>query len=220
MRHFLKELGELQQKLLEMGGLVESSIRESVLTLVEHRAQHAATVWSNEARINRLEIEIDELAVRLLALQQPIAGDLRFITAAIKINTDLERMGDLAVNIAQRAVLLIENPVQKAFVEIPRMAMLSQQMVGKALDAFVRRDPDLAREVLLSDDEVDSLRSGIHRELIGFMKKDSTVIAEGVDLILISRHLERIADHATNIAEDTLFLVKGVDVRHHAETNA
>lgn len=206
--------------MLEMGGLVESSIRESVLTLVEHRAQHAAVVWSNEARINRLEIEIDELAVRLLALQQPIAGDLRFITAAIKINTDLERMGDLAVNIAQRAVLLIENPVQKAFVEIPRMAMLSQQMVGKALDAFVRRDPDLAREVLLSDDEVDTLRSCIYHELIEFMKKDSTAIAEGVDLILISRHLERIADHATNIAEDTLFLVKGVDVRHHAETNA
>ena len=206
--------------MLEMGGLVESSIRESVLTLVEHRAQHAAVVWSNEARINRLEIEIDELAVRLLALQQPIAGDLRFITAAIKINTDLERMGDLAVNIAQRAVLLIENPVQKAFVEIPRMAMLSQQMVGKALDAFVRRDPDLAREVLLSDDEVDTLRSWIYHELIEFMKKDSTAIAEGVDLILISRHLERIADHATNIAEDTLFLVKGVDVRHHAETNA
>lgn len=220
MRHFLEELEELQQRLLEMGGLVESSIRESVLTLVERRAQRADTVWRNETRINRLEIEIDELAVRLLALQQPIAGDLRFITAAIKINTDLERMGDLAVNIAQRAVVLIEKPMPKAFIEIPRMAMLAQQMVGKALDAFVRRDPGLAREVLLSDDEVDALRSYIYRDLIQFMQQYPSSIAEGVDLILISRHLERIADHATNIAEDTLFLVKGVDVRHHAETSA
>lgn len=217
MRHFLQELEGLQQKLLEMGGVVESSIRESVLTLVERRAQRVDTVWSNERRINRLEIEIDELALRLLALQQPIAGDLRFITAAIKINTDLERMGDLAVNIAQRAVALIDKRMSKELVEIPRMAMLTQQMVGKALDAFVRRDPELARQVLLSDDEVDTLRSSTYRELIGFMQQHSTAIAEGVDLILISRHLERIADHATNIAEDTLFLVKGIDVRHHAE---
>lgn len=219
MRHFLHELEALQQRLLEMGGLVESSIRESVLTLVERRAQRADTVWSNERRINRLEIDIDELAVRLLALQQPIAGDLRFITAAIKINTDLERMGDLAVNIAQRAVLLIEKPVPKPFIEIPRMAILTQQMVGKALDAFVRRDPDLAREVLLSDDEVDSLRSSIYRELIQAMQQDPSSIPQGVDLILISRHLERVADHATNIAEDALFLVKGVDVRHHADSS-
>ncbi len=219
MRHFLHELEGLQQKLLEMGGLVESSIRESALTLVERRAQRADSVWRNENRINRLEIEIDELAVRLLALQQPIAGDLRFITAGIKINTDLERMGDLAVNIAQRAVEVIKKPVPKPFIEIPRMAMLAQHMVGKALDAFVQRDSDLAREVLLSDDEVDTLRSSIYVELIEYMQQHSAAIAEGVDLILISRHLERIADHATNIAEDTLFLVKGVDVRHHAEAN-
>lgn len=218
MRHFLEELEELQQKLLEMGGLVESSIHESVLALVERRARRAEMVWSNETRINRMEIEIDELAIRLLALQQPIAGDLRFITAAIKINTDLERMGDLAVNIAQRASALIQKPAVKTFVDIPRMAMLAQEMVRKCLDAFVRRDPNLAREVLLSDDEVDRLRTSVHCELIEFMQEDPTIIAEGVDLILISRHLERIADHSTNIAEDTLFLVKGVDVRHHAET--
>lgn len=220
MRHFLEELEELQKKLLEMGGLVESSVHESVLALQERRAQHAEIVWSNEKRINRLEIEIDNLATRLFALQQPIAGDLRFITAAIKINTDLERMGDLAVNVAQRAAALIEKPAVRTFVDIPQMAMLTQKMVRKCLDAFVRRDPDLAREVLLSDDEVDRLRTSVHRELIEFMREDSTVIAEAVDLILISRHLERIADHATNIAEDTLFLVKGVDVRHHAETDA
>jgi phosphate transport system protein len=219
MRHFLQELDELQQKLLEMAGLVESSIHESVLALSEHRARRAETVWSNETRINRLEIDIDELAIRLLALQQPIAGDLRFITAAIKINTDLERMGDLAVNIAQRALALIERPAVRTFVDIPRMAMLTEEMVRKCLDAFVRRDPDLAREVLLSDDEVDRLRTSIYRELIEFMQEDAMIIAAGVDLILISRHLERIADHATNIAEDTLFLVKGVDVRHHAESS-
>ncbi|MGH9437176.1 MAG: phosphate signaling complex protein PhoU [Terriglobia bacterium] len=217
MRHFLQELDDLQNRLLEMGGLVESSIHESVLALTERRVRRTDSVWSNEARINRLEIEIDELAVRLLALQQPIAGDLRFITAAIKINTDLERMGDLAVNIAQRASALIEKPAAKAPADIRRMAMLTQEMVRKSLDAFVRRDPDLAREVLLSDDEVDRLRTSMYRESIEFMKQDPTTIAEGVDLILISRHLERIADHATNIAEDTLFLVKGVDVRHHAE---
>lgn len=220
MRHFLQELEELQKKLLEMGALVESSVHESVLALQQRRAQHAEIVWGNEKRINRLEIEIDNLATRLFALQQPIAGDLRFVTAAIKINTDLERMGDLAVNVAQRAAALIEKPAVRTFVDIPRMAMLTEEMVRKCLDAFVRRDPDLAREVLLSDDEVDRLRTSVHRELIEFMREDPTVIAEAVDLILISRHLERIADHATNIAEDTLFLVKGVDVRHHAETDA
>jgi phosphate transport system protein len=217
MRHFIHELDELQNRLLEMGGLVESSIHESVLALIERRVRRTDTVWSNEIRINRLEIEIDELATRLLALQQPIAGDLRFITAAIKINTDLERMGDLAVNIAQRALTLIEEPAANAPVDIHKMAVLAQQMVRKCLDAFVRRDPDLAREVLLSDDEVDALRTSIYRGSIEFMKQDPAMIAEGVDLILISRHLERIADHATNIAENTLFLVKGIDVRHQAE---
>jgi phosphate transport system protein len=166
MRHFLQELEELQQKLLEMSGLVESSIHESMLALTQRRARRVETVWTNETRINRLEIAIDELATRLLALQQPIAGDLRFITAAIKINTDLERMGDLAVNIAQRALVLIEKPNMKGFGDIPKMAALAQEMVRKCLDAFVRRDPDLAREVLLSDDEVDMLRTAVEEEVI------------------------------------------------------
>jgi phosphate transport system protein len=218
MRHFLQELDELQNRLLEMGGLVESSIHESVLALTERRARRAESVWGNEARINRLEIEIDELAIGLLALQQPIAGDLRFIAAAIKINTDLERMGDLAVNIAQRTVALIERPAARISGDIHRMAVFTEEMVRKCLDAFVRRDQTLAQEVLLSDDRVDKLRTSIYRDSIEFMSQDPGAIAEGVDLILISRHLERIADHATNIAEDTLYLVKGVDVRHHAET--
>lgn len=220
MRHFLQELEELQHKLLEMSGLVESSIHESVLALTERRARRVETVWANETRINRLEIAVDELATRLLALQQPIAGDLRFITAAIKINTDLERMGDLAVNIAQRALVLIEKPEPNTFADIAKIAALAQEMVRKCLDAFVRRDPDLAREVLLSDDEVDRLRTAVQDELIEYMQKEPAAVPDGVGLILISRHLERIADHATNIAEDALFLVKGVDVRHRAEMNA
>ena len=217
MRHFLQELEELQQKLLEMGGLVESSIHESVLTLVERNTSHAGVVWDNEARINRFEIEIDDRATALLALQQPMARDLRFITAVIKINTDLERMGDLAVNITQRSLELIKVPEVKPLVDTPAMAKLVEAMVRKSLDAFVQRDADLARTVLLSDDEVDRLRTSIYRDLIELMQHDPTIIAQGVDLILISRHLERIADHATNIAEDTLFSVKGIDVRHHSE---
>lgn len=220
MRHFVQELDDLQQRLLEMGGLVESSIHESVLTLVDRNASHAEEVWRNEARINRCEIEIDDLAIRLLALQQPMASDLRLITAAIKINTDLERMGDLAVNIVQRSVELIKFPEVKPLIDIPAMAKLAEGMVRKSLDAFVRRDAELARTVLLSDDNVDRLRTSVYRELIALMQQDPTIIPQGVDLILISRHLERIADHATNVAEDTLFLIKGIDVRHHAEEEA
>ena len=220
MRHFVQELDVLQQKLLEMGGLVESSVHESVLTLVDRNGSHADVVWLNEARINRCEIEIDDLAIRLLALQQPMAGDLRLITAAIKINTDLERMGDLAVNIVQRSVDLIKSPEVKPLIDIPAMARLAEGMVRQSLDAFVRRDAQLARTVLLSDDNVDRLRTSVYRDLIELMQQDPSIIPRGVDLILISRHLERIADHATNIAEDTLFLIKGIDVRHHAEEQA
>ena len=220
MRHFLQELEELQQRLLAMGGLVESSIHESVLTLVERNASHAEVVWRNEARINHFEIEIDDRATALLALQQPMARDLRFITAVIKINTDLERMGDLAVNIVQRSVELIKFPEVKPLIDIPAMAKLAEAMVRKSLDAFVQRDAGLARTVLLSDDDVDRLRTSVYRDLIELMQHDPAIIPQGVDLILISRHLERIADHATNIAEDTLFSVKGIDVRHHSEAEA
>jgi phosphate transport system protein len=176
-------------------------------------------VLGNEDRINHLEIEIDELAVRLLALQQPMARDLRFLTAAIKINTDLERMGDLAVNIVERAMALIQRPAVKPSIDMPQMARTVESMVRKSLDAFVRREPELARSVLLADDTVDQLRDTIITELVSFMQDNPAKIPQGLDLILVARHLERIADHATNIAEDTLFLVKGVDVRHHLEPN-
>lgn len=219
MRHFVEELEELQNRLLEMGALVESAIHESVVALAERTEEPAQHVLRNEDRINHLEVEIDELAVRLLALQQPMAKDLRFITAAIKINTDLERMGDLAVNIVERSIALMHRPSVKPIIDIPQMAYTVESMVRKSLDAFVKREPELARSVLLSDDTVDRLKDSIHNELVAFMQQDTSVIPQAIDLILVARHLERIADHATNIAEDTLFLVKGVDVRHHLEPN-
>jgi phosphate transport system protein len=219
VRHFIEELEDLQGRLLEMGTLVESAIHNSVRALMERSEALAQQVLGNEDRINHLEIEIDELAVRLLALQQPMAKDLRFLTAAIKINTDLERMGDLAVNIVERAIALTNRPPVKPLIDIPQMARTAESMVRKSLDAFVKREPELARSVLLSDDTVDRLRDSIHSELISFMQEEPESIPQALDLILVSRHLERIADHATNIAEDTLFLVKGVDVRHHLEPN-
>jgi phosphate transport system protein len=220
VRHFIEELDHLQSRLLEMGSLVESAIHTSVLALVERTEDLGKQVLRNEDRINRLEIEIDDLAVMLLALQQPMAKDLRLLTAAIKINTDLERMGDLAVNIVERSLGLMHRPPVKPLIDIPQMAQTVESMVRKSLDAFVRREPELARSVLLTDDTVDGLRDSIHNELISFMQKDPSVIPQAIDLILVARHLERIADHATNIAEDTLFVIKGIDVRHHMETNS
>jgi phosphate transport system protein len=219
LRHFVEELETLQGRLLEMGSLVESGVHQSVLALVENSEELAQQVLHNEDRINRFEVEIDEMAVRLLALQQPMARDLRLITAAIKINTDLERMGDLAVNIVERSIALMHRPRVKPLIDIPQMARTVESMVRKSLDAFVKREPELARSVLLSDDVVDRLRDSIHNELVAFMQHDPSIIPQAIDLILVARHLERIADHATNIAEDTLFLVKGIDVRHHLEPN-
>lgn len=217
MRHFVEELEDLQKQLLEMAGMVELAIHESVLSLTERDTERAQRVLANEALINQKEIRIDALATRLLALQQPMARDLRFLTAAIKINNDLERMGDLAVNIVERALSLISQPPVKPLIDIPQMARLAESMVHRSLDAFVKRDAGLARGVLISDDAVDDLRDAITDELVGFMQRDSSTVSRALDLILVSRNLERVADHATNIAEDVLFFVEGVDVRHHAE---
>ncbi|HUP05255.1 MAG TPA: phosphate signaling complex protein PhoU [Bryobacteraceae bacterium] len=217
MRHFLEELEDLQKRLLEMGGVVEFSIRRSVVALVDRDEAAAQDVLRSEARINQMEVEIDDFAVRLLALHQPMARDLRFLTAAIKINSDLERMGDLAVNIVERALSLIRQPAVKPLIDIPQMAKLVDSMVRNCLDAFVKRDGQLARGVLLSDDAVDDLRDAIYEELVGFMRRDPSTISRALDLIFVARNLERIADHATNIAEDVLFLAQGIDVRHHAE---
>jgi phosphate transport system protein len=220
LRHFEQELEKLKAKLLEMSALVESAVYWSVQGVVEKNENLADQVLKNEGRINQLEIEIDDMAISLLALQQPVAADLRLITVAIKINNDLERMGDLAVNIAQRAIALMDEPVVQPMIDIPHIAALVQGMVRKALDAFVARDAELAHSVLASDDAVDNLRTAFFHELISFMQREPTHIPQALNLLSIVRNLERIADHSTNIAEDVLFYVKGVDVRHHAETAA
>lgn len=217
MKYFRDELEELQGRLLEMGGLVETAIHRSIRSLVDRDEQQAQEVFQNEARINRMEMAIDELATRLMALYQPMAGDLRFLTAIIKINSDLERMGDLAINIVERAIAAIAEPPVKPMIDLPQMASMVESMVRRSLDAFVKRDAGLARAVLLSDDAVDELRDRIIEELIGFMERDNRTVRRALDLVVITRNLERVADHATNIAEDVIFLVQGVDVRHHAE---
>ena len=217
MKHFAEELEELKNRLLEMGGLVESAVYRSVAAVVEKDSDQAQQVLKNEARINQMEIENDELTTRLLATQQPMAVDLRFLTAALKINSDLERMGDLAVTIVERALALMREPLSRPAIDIPRMAKLTESMIRKSLDAFVRGDSEMARSVLLSDDAVDNLRDSIYDELIDYMQAAPENVRPGVNLMFVARNLERLADHATNIAEDVLFLVQGVDVRHHAE---
>lgn len=217
MRHFEQELERLKAKLLEMSALVESAVYRSVQGVVEKNEDLAQQVLRNEARINQLEIEIDDLAISILALQAPMAADLRLVTAAIKINNDLERMGDLSVNIAQSALALTREPVIRPLIDIPHIAGLAQSMVRKALDAFVHRDAELARSVLASDDAVDNMRTASYHELISFMENNPQQIPQALYLLSVVRNLERIADHSTNIAEDVLFLVKGIDVRHHNE---
>ena len=217
MRHFDQELEQLKVMLLEMASLVEAAICNSVNSVVQKDRILAEEVLAKEAGINRMEVEIDDLAIKLLALQQPMAVDLRLIAAALKINTDLERMGDLAVNIAERAIELVQEPVIKPMVDIPHIAALVQSMVQKALDSFVNKDPELAKSVLASDDAVDNLRTASFHALISFMERTKKNIPQAVSLLSVIRNLERIADHATNIAEDVIFYVKGIDVRHHAE---
>ena len=215
MRPFVLELDELQNKILEMGGLVETSIHNSIRSIVERDDSLMVNIWESEERINQLDIEIDEFATRLLALHQPVARDLRFLTAAIKINSDLERMGDLAVNIAQRSISLLARPQLKPLIDVPHMSKTVESMVRKSLDAFVQRDEALARSVLLSDDEVDELKDSVYRELLGMLESGTAPPGTAFDLIFIAHNLERVADHATNIAEDVLFLIRGIDVRHH-----
>ena len=217
MRHFTVELEELNQKLLQMGGLVESAIHRSVRALLEQDRELAEEVIRDEPKINKMEMEIDGLVTRLLALRQPVARDLRLLTAALKINNDLERIGDLANHIAERSISLMHHPLVKPMTDIPKMASLVQSMLLKCLDAYVTGDADLAHTVLLSDAEVDTLRDAVYSELLEIMQRDPSLVTTAIDLIFVARNLERIGDHATNIAEDVVFLVKGIDVRHHAQ---
>lgn len=215
MRHFTVELEELNHRLLEMAGLVESAIRRSVCALVDQNREMAEQVIRDEPRIDKMEMEIDGMATRLLALRQPVARDLRFLTSALKINTDLERIGDLAQSIAVRALSLMHHPLVRPMLDIPKMASLVQSMLLKCLEAFVNEDEVLARSVLAADDEVDKLRDAVYAELLEIMQRDPSVVPAAVDLIFVARNLERIGDHATNVAEDVVFLINGVDVRHN-----
>ena len=216
VRHFEEELGTLQTRLLEMGGLAEERVRASVQGLVARDLSATERVMRGDEPINHLHVEIDERCFRLLALYQPMATDLRSIVAAVKINSDLERVGDLAVNIAEAARRYAMHPPVKQLIDIPRMGDLAQSMLHDALDSYVNRDTSLARAVLRSDDELDGLKTQVFRELLTYMLQDPATIEPALDLILVSRHLERIGDHATNVAEDVIFMVSAQDVRHHA----
>ena len=217
VRHFQEELEQLQTRLLEMGGLAEEEVRVAIKGLVERDQTAIDRVIAGDEPINAMHIEVDSRCFTLLALFQPMAADLRAIVAAVKINTDLERVGDLAVNIAEAAQRYIQKPPVKKLIDIPRMAGIAQTMLRDSLDAFVRRDTELAQHVLDEDDKLDDLKTQIFRELLTYMLQDPSTIEPALDLILISRHLERIGDHATNIAEDVIFIVSARDVRHHAD---
>jgi phosphate transport system protein len=213
--HFQEQLEVLKERLLVMGGLAEDRVRAVVEALVERNPDLVDEVQGGDEPINRMHIEIDNRCFKLLALHQPMAADLRAIVAGVKINTDLERVGDLAVNIAEAVRRYLLHPPVKQLIDIPLMAEIAQRMLRDALDSFVRRDVDLAQAVLNEDDKLDALKTQVFRELLTYMLQDPGTIEPGLDLILISRHLERIGDHATNIAEDVIFMVSARDVRHH-----
>jgi phosphate transport system protein len=213
--HFREELESLQRRLLEMGGLAEERVRAAVQGLVTRDPALFEKVLLGDEPVNQLHIEVDRRCFRLLALHQPMATDLRAIVAAVKINTDLERVGDLAVNIAEAGTRYIAHPPVKKLIDIPQMGDIAQAMLRDALDAFVKRDTRLAHQVLNEDDRLDSLKTQVFRDLLTYMLKDQSTVEPSLDLILVSRHLERIGDHATNIAEDVIFMVSALDVRHH-----
>ena len=214
-RHFQEDLDALKERLLAMGGLAEERVREAVHGVKDRDNAALDAVLAGDEPINELHMEIDDRCFKLLALHQPMAADLRVIVAAVKINTDLERVGDLAVNIAEAGKRYLQHPPVKPLIDIPRMGDLAQKMLRDALDAFVRRDMPLAEKVLAEDDTLDALKTQIFRELLTYMIQTPQTIEPALDLILISRHLERIGDHATNVAEDVIFILSAKDVRHH-----
>jgi phosphate transport system protein len=213
--HFREELEALQARLLEMGGLAEERVRAAMQGLVLREPPLIQKVLEGDEPVNQLHVELDNRCFRLLALHQPMATDLRAIVAAVKINTDLERVGDLAVDIAEASKRYIGHPPVKQLIDIPRMGEIAQIMLRDALDSYVRRDTALAHQVLNEDDRLDALKTQVFRDLLTHMLGDPATVEPALDLILVSRHLERIGDHATNIAEDVIFMVSALDVRHH-----
>jgi phosphate transport system protein len=213
-RQYEEELRGLRAGLLKMGGLAERQIAEAIDSLVDRNTEQARTTIARDVEVNRMDTEMDERCIRLLALHQPAASDLRFITTGLKITTDLERIGDNAVNICERAIELNEEPQLKPYIDVPRMAEIAQSMVKDSLDAFMRDDTVLAEEVIDRDDEVDQLNYQIYRELLSYMAEDPQTIPRATRILFVSKYLERIADHATNIAEMVVFMVKGRTIRH------
>lgn len=213
-RHFESELRNLKQRILAMGGAVESAIEEATQALIDRKPENFEKVHELEKTINQAHIEVDEACLNLLARQSPLAADLRLVVAVIKINTDLERMGDQAVNIAHNGRRYLSQPPLKPLIDIPRMAGEAKLMVREALDAFVSQNLDLAQDVLNREDAVDAFKNQIFRELLTYMMSDPQSIERALSLILIARNLERIGDHATNIAEDVIFAITGDDIRH------
>jgi phosphate transport system protein len=215
--HFEQDLQALKNRLLNMGAMVEERVQQAVQALMARDIEAVERIIHGDHEVNDLQIEIDDRCLKLLALQQPMASDLRLITAAMKINADLERIGDQAVNIAEQALKILSLPPLKPLIDLPRMAEMAERMTRESLDAFVRRDAALARSILKRDDEVDQLKDQVFRVLLTYMMADPGTIERALSLILVSRHLERIADHATNVAEDVIFVVEAKDVRHHHE---
>jgi phosphate transport system protein len=216
-RQFDHDLQELKERILYMGSLAETMIHLAIKALVDRRRDMGKDIARQEYEVNKLHMEIDDRAIKMIALHQPTASDLRFLTAAMKINSDLERIADQSINISETTEYLLQEPPLKPLIDVPRMAEIASKMLKDALDSFVNRDENLARSVLVRDDQVDDLKDQVFRELLTYMISDPATIKRGLDLILIARNLERIADHATNIAEDVVYVILGKDIRHHAE---
>jgi phosphate transport system protein len=217
-RHFDEELKELHKEILKMGVMVQETIFKSIEALKNRDKAMAQEVINTDSKIDELELLIDEKCIDLIACHQPMAGDLRFLTTGMKINAELERIADLAVDISQRVLSLVDKPLIKPLVDIPKLSAIAQGMVRDVIDAFVNRDVELAKKVMRSDAEADKLRNLVADELVNdYMAKDTKTVDRAVPLLLIARHLERICDHTTNIAEDVIYMVEGKVVKHHPE---
>ncbi|MFN2443213.1 MAG: phosphate signaling complex protein PhoU [Thermoanaerobaculia bacterium] len=219
-RHFDKDIAELTELLLRIGAMVEDSISQSIRALLERDTELAEQVIRCDDEIDRMELEIDAATLQLIAKMQPAAVDLRFVATIMKVTPDLERIGDLAVDVCERVIELNREPQLKPLIEIPRMARISQEMVRQALDAFVRRDAQLARRVIARDDEVDALTEKSFRELLTYMLEDSKNISRAIRLTFIGKYFERIADSATNICEMVVYLVEGKVIKHAGSLDA
>jgi phosphate transport system protein len=216
LRHFDEELSVLNQEIIRMGSMVEEAIYKSVESLKQQDKQLAQAVIDADATVDELELKIDEMCLDLIARRQPVAADLRFIDTAMKISTDLERMADLSVDIAERTLEIADQPLLKPLIDIPKLAVIAQNMTRGSIDAFVKRDVELAKKTLQMENEADKLRNAVQEELVNnYIIKDGSTAPRAIPLLLVARHLERICDHATNICEDVVYMIKGEVVKHH-----